>query len=45
MKTYIANTERNGMLIEYRVLDYSKEFAEQRIYEISGEHLSVREAK
>lgn len=45
MKTFIATTERDNYTVKYIIKDYSKEFAEQRIFEISGEHLSVREVK
>lgn len=45
MKTFVATTQRDGYEVKYIIKDWLKEDAEQRIFEISGEHLTVKEVK
>lgn len=45
MKTYTATTDRGFYTVQYTVKAWLKEDAEQRIFEMSGEHLTVKEVK
>lgn len=45
MKTYTATTDRGFYTVRYTIKTWLKEDAEQRIFEISGEHLTAKEVK